>query len=156
AVDLVAEMAVFNPFDFFLSPAAEQFPFTYDAADRRELTPYLVKPPASRHVVEYLRRIPRTPPRTIDFVVGLNQRLSQDIEYLIRMQPGVQLPEETLQKASGSCRDSAALLVHLLRHLGLAARFVSGYLIQLTADVKALEGPVGTDRDFTDLHAWCE
>ncbi|MET0291296.1 MAG: transglutaminase family protein [Steroidobacteraceae bacterium] len=156
AVDLVAEMAVFNPFDFFLSPAAETFPFTYDWPTRRELTPYLVKPPATRLVAEYLRRIPRTKQRTIDFVVGLNQKLSQDIRYLIRMEPGVQQPEETLYKASGSCRDSAALLVHLFRHLGLAARFVSGYLIQLVADVKPLDGPAGTDKDFTDLHAWCE
>jgi uncharacterized protein (DUF2126 family)/transglutaminase-like putative cysteine protease len=156
AVDLVTEMAVFNPFDFFLTPAAEQFPFTYDADDRRELTPYLVKPPATRLVAEYLRKVPRQRMRTIDFIVELNRRLSQDIQYLIRMEPGVQLPEETLRKASGSCRDSAALLVHLFRHLGMAARFVSGYLIQLKADVKPLDGPAGTDKDFTDLHAWCE
>jgi uncharacterized protein (DUF2126 family)/transglutaminase-like putative cysteine protease len=155
-VDLVAEMAVLNPFDFFLTPYAEQFPFKYESNERRELVPYLVKAPATPLIASYLAGISRDRCRTIDFLVGLNQRLAGDIRYVIRLEPGVQLPEETLAKRSGSCRDSAALLVQLLRHLGLAARFVSGYLIQLVPDVKALEGPVGAKEDFTDLHAWCE
>src|SRR5216684_7127343 len=155
-VDLVAEMSVINPFDFFLTPYAEQFPFKYDSNERRELVPYLVKAPATPLVESYLSGIPRERCRTIDFVVGINQRLAHDIRYLIRLEPGVQLPEETLAKRSGSCRDSAALLVQLMRHMGLAARFVSGYLIQLVPDVKALDGPAGAKEDFTDLHAWCE
>jgi uncharacterized protein (DUF2126 family)/transglutaminase-like putative cysteine protease len=155
-VDLVAEMAVLNPFDFFLTPYAEQFPFKYDSNERRELVPYLVKAPATPLVASYLAGISRERRRTIDFLVGLNQRVAGDIRYVIRLEPGVQLPEETLAKRSGSCRDSAALLVQLLRHVGLAARFVSGYLIQLVPDVKALDGPVGAKEDFTDLHAWCE
>jgi uncharacterized protein (DUF2126 family) len=155
-VDLIAEMVVFNPFDFFLEPYAEKIPFAYTEGEQRELAPYLVKLPASKLFAEYLAGIERTPTPSVDFLVALNQRLSGDIRYLIRMEPGVQSPEETLHKASGSCRDSAWLLVQLLRHLGLAARFVSGYLIQLSADVKALEGPSGTEVDFTDLHAWCE
>ena len=155
-VDLVAEMAVLNPFDFFLEPYAETFPFGYQGAEKRDLAPYLVMFRGEPKFKEYLRTIPRERKRTIDFLVELNAKLANDIKYLIRMEPGVQTPELTLTKCSGSCRDSAWLLVQLLRHMGLAARFVSGYLIQLTADMKSLDGPPGPERDFTDLHAWCE
>ena len=155
-VDLLAEMAIFNPFDFFLEPYAEKIPFAYAADERKELAPYLETLPLTPKFKAYLDGIDRTPLPAVDFLVALNQRLSEDIDYLIRMEPGVQTPEHTLDQASGSCRDSAWLLVQLLRNLGLAARFVSGYLIQLTADVKSLDGPSGTEVDFTDLHAWCE
>ena len=155
-VDLVVEMAVYNPFDFFLEPSAERFPFAYAPELAQELTPYLACDPLTPRVRAYLERIDRTPRPTIDFLVALNQRVQQDVRYLIRMEPGVQAPEQTLELASGSCRDSGWLLVQLLRRLGLAARFVSGYLIQLKPDVKALDGPSGTEVDFTDLHAWCE
>lgn len=155
-VDLVAEMAVLNPFDFFLAPYAEKFPFPYEPAERRDLVPFLIKPPATPLLAKYIAAISREPTRTMDFLVGLNQKLASEIRYTIRMEPGVQTPEHTLEIASGSCRDSAALLVQVLRHLGFAARFVSGYLIQLVADVKSLDGPSGTTKDFTDLHAWCE
>ena len=155
-VDLVAEMAVYNPFDFFLEPHAQTFPFAYDEAQLVELAPYLQVEPTTPLLAAYLKDIPRTERATIDFIVDLNQRVQNSVSYLIRMEPGVQTPEETLAKASGSCRDSGWLLVQLARHLGLAARFVSGYLIQLTPDEKALDGPSGTEVDFTDLHAWCE
>jgi uncharacterized protein (DUF2126 family)/transglutaminase-like putative cysteine protease len=175
-VDLVAEMAVFNPFDFFLEPQAEKFPFAYDPALDHELAPFQRKcwltPLFSKYVAavrkdllgETKRRtkqeridIPeKDKPRTIDFLVAVNQRLWKDIKYTIRLEPGVQTPEESLQKLSGSCRDSAWLLCQVLRHCGLAARFVSGYLIQLKADQKALDGPSGAEKDFTDLHAWTE
>lgn len=155
-MDLVVEMAVYNPFDFFLEPEAETVPFQYAELARQELAPYLAAEPVTPLVQKYLDKIDKGEQRTIDFLVQLNQMVAGDIQYLIRMEPGVQTPEETLQKASGSCRDSGWLLVQLLRHLGLAARFVSGYLIQLAPDVKALDGPSGTEVDFTDLHAWCE
>ena len=155
-VALIAELSVINPFDFFLEPIAEKIPFRYDPAQLHELAPYLVKAPITPLFGKYLDAIPREPKPSVDFLVALIQRLQKDIRYLIRMEPGVQAPEETLGNASGSCRDTGWLLVQLLRHLGLAARFVSGYLIQLKADVKSLDGPSGTQVDFTDLHAWCE
>ncbi len=155
-VDVVAEMSVYNPFDFFLEPAAEEFPFSYDAAQMQELRPFLRSETPSPGFASYLADIPRDPRRTIDMLVGLNAQLKGDISYVIRLDPGVQTPEQTLALGTGSCRDTTWLLVQLLRHLGLASRFVSGYLIQLAPDVKSLDGPSGTDRDFTDLHAWCE
>lgn len=155
-VDLVVEMAVYNPFDFFLEPGAGTFPFRYEPGLAEELMPYLACEPLTPRVQAYLQKIDRRPRATIDFLVDLNRQVQDDVRYLIRMEPGVQTPEQTLELASGSCRDSGWLLVQLLRRLGLAARFVSGYLIQLRPDVKALDGPSGTEVDFTDLHAWCE
>ena len=158
-IDLVAEMSVLNPFDYFLEPSASKFPFAYDAEVAAELAPYLAKETthaATPKLAEYVASISREPVPTNDFLVALNQRLQKDISYLIRMEPGVQTPEVTLTNGSGSCRDTGWLLVQILRHLGLAARFVSGYLIQLKSDVKSLDGPSGTEVDFTDLHAWCE
>ncbi len=155
-VDLVAEMAVYDPFDFFLEPSAEHFPFSYDPCQLRELQPFLHPDPLTPRLAAYLATIDRGPKPTVDMVVDLNSAVQRTISYLIRLDPGVQDVERTLELTSGSCRDTTWLLVQLCRHLGLAARFVSGYLIQLVPDVKALDGPIGVDRDFADLHAWCE
>lgn len=155
-VDLVADMAVINPFDFFLEPEAEHFPFEYDPGLEQELAPFQRVDPPGRLLSQWLATVPREKARTVDFLVGLNRRLSEEIKYLIRMEPGVQSAEETLQRKSGSCRDTSWLLVQALRHLGFATRFVSGYLIQLVADIKPLDGPEGPVADFTDLHAWVE
>lgn len=185
-VDLVADMIIINPFDYFLEPDAETFPFTYEKTLKEDLAPYLARSSAGggqkgnlRRTVDsarrpidylsdlvfgksdkklenYLSEIDRSPRRTIDFLVDLNSKLSRDISYLIRMEPNVQSCEQTLTLKSGSCRDSAWLLVNILRAFGFAARFVSGYLVQLKQDVKSLDGPSGTEVDFTDLHAWTE
>ncbi|MGQ0621720.1 MAG: transglutaminase family protein [Panacagrimonas sp.] len=155
-VDLVADMAILNPFDFFIEPQAEQFPFTYDEDLKEDLKPYFRLDELTPHFKEFVAAVPLDKQRTVDFIVGLNASIQKAVKYLIRLEPGVQTPEETLVNASGSCRDSAWLLVQTMRHIGLAARFCSGYLIQLTPDVKSLDGPSGTTFDFTDLHAWCE
>lgn len=155
-VDLVADMTVYNPFDFFVESYADEWPFEYDESIRADLVIYRETPPPGAHVSAFLARVDRTPRRTVDFVVDLNSKLASEIGYIIRMEPGVQTPEETFERAKGSCRDTSWLLVHILRNLGFAARFVSGYLIQLKPDLVALDGPAGTDHDFTDLHAWVE
>jgi uncharacterized protein (DUF2126 family)/transglutaminase-like putative cysteine protease len=159
-VDLVADMTVINPFDFFMESYADHFPFSYRGELARDLVPYLAiderGPLLMQWLAEFRARHWRDGGNTIDFLVAINQQLSRDIKYLVRLEPGVQTGEQTLGLASGSCRDSGWLLVQLLRHCGLAARFVSGYLIQLTADVRPLDGPAGPEHDFTDLHAWAE
>lgn len=155
-VDLTADMTVINPFDFFLEEYAQKFPFAYEPGLSLELKPFLEMAANGDLFKTYAKSISRLEKPTIDFLVELIRHLNQDIRYLVRMEPGVQSPEETLRMKSGSCRDSAWLLVNLLRQQGLAARFVSGYLVQLKPDVKSLDGPSGAVKDFTDLHAWAE
>lgn len=155
-IDIVADLEAFNPFDFFLEPKAEQFPFTYDESLKQELKPYLETEPASPELTAFIETLDRAPRRTVDFLVDINRTLAQAIQYVIRMEPGVQTPQETLKLRRGSCRDSGWLLVQLFRQLGIAARFVSGYLVQLKPDEVPIEGPRGPAEDFTDLHAWCE
>ena len=166
-VDLLADMTVVNPFDFFVEESATHYPFEYDPQLRGDLEPYLR--PATEHTplldtwvrgvqTELLHASAGSTarPGIADFLVDLNRRLYNDVAYSVRMEPGVQAPDETLDRAIGSCRDTGWLLVEVLRRFGLAARFVSGYLVQLTSDVKALDGPDGPATDFTDLHAWAE
>ncbi|CAN5462627.1 transglutaminase family protein [soil metagenome] len=162
-VDLVADMTTINPFDFFVDESAERFPFTYEPSLEKDLARYLEADASGPLLTDWMHDRTRDlvadaeeGMRTIDVLVAVNQRLQSDIAYTTRMEPGVQDPEVTLGKALGSCRDSGWLLVQIMRRLGIASRFVSGYLVQLAADVKALDGPSGTDVDFTDLHAWTE
>jgi len=159
-VDLVADMTVINPFDFFVEKYAETYPFDYPAELKKELTPYLETdepgPLFKQWLKDAKREVVDTTEGTVNMLVALNQRLQRDVRYLIRMEPGVQAPEVTLSSGQGSCRDTGWLLVQAMRHFGVAARFASGYLIQLVADQKPLDGPSGTAVDFTDLHAWAE
>ena len=156
-VELTADMATINPFDFFVEASADEFPFSYDTILAHELKPYLELEPLGPRLRSFLHKIPRSKRKTIDFLVDLNGLVHNEIKYVVRMEPGVQTVEETLGLKSGSCRDSAWLLVQICRQLGLAARFASGYLIQLTADVKPVDGgAAGPEADFTDLHAWTE
>jgi uncharacterized protein (DUF2126 family)/transglutaminase-like putative cysteine protease len=155
-VDLIAEMAVVNPFDFFIEPYAEQYPFEHPEELKTELAAYLEPEADGPLVRQFVASLPKGGMTTVQFLVALNARIQSEIRYVIRMETGVQEPDETLSLASGSCRDSAWLQVNILRHLGFAARFVSGYLIQLKADIDPVDGPQGTRHDFTDLHAWTE
>ncbi len=155
-VELVAEMVVINPFDFFLEESVETFPFKYDKLLKQDLAPYLKIGERGKLLTDWVRKIDRRKSAVVPFLVRINQEIQHYIEYEIRMEQGVQTCEETLVRKKGSCRDSAWLLVQVLRQLGLAARFVSGYLVQLTSDQKSLDGPSGPESDFTDLHAWAE
>ncbi len=155
-VDFTAEMTVINPFDFFVEPSADSFPFEYSADLKTELAPYLATTEPGPLLAAYLANIKREASSTVNFLVELNAELQKKTRYIIRMEPGVQTPEETLGSGAGSCRDSAWLLIQILRHLGFAARFVSGYLIQLRPDIDPIEGPREVENDFTDLHAWAE
>jgi len=167
-VGLIADLKVINPFDFFIEDWAERWPagsglrFPKTLAD--DLEPYL-RPvdedgagSGPGDLVQAWVSSFKVPDgiRTIDFLVALNRAINADVGYSLRMEPGVQTPDFTLRTGIGSCRDSAWLLVSILRQFGLPARFVSGYLVQLASDVEALDGPPGPAADFTDLHAWAE
>ena len=155
-VEVIADMTVINPFDFFVEDYAEHYPFNYDENTLKELQPYLEIAEDGPLLAGWIESFDLKKRNINDFLVDVNRSVYLDISYNIRMEVGVQTCEETLLKRSGSCRDSAWLLVQIFRHLGLAARFVSGYLVQLTADIKSLDGPSGPEQDFTDLHAWTE
>jgi uncharacterized protein (DUF2126 family) len=155
-VELVAELSPFNPFDFFLEPGVEEYPFEYTPELAKDLEPYRSAEPAGPLLQTFLQSFSGEKCGTIAFLVDLNRRVRDEIGYVTRLDPGVQTCEQTLGKRTGSCRDSAWLLVQSLRHFGIAARFVSGYLIQLAAEENMFEGPNGAQTDSADLHAWAE
>ena len=155
-IEIIADLKTINPFDFFVEKGVENYPFVYSEELKKELLPYLEITEKGPLLKDWVKKIDLTPKRSIDFLIELNSSLYNYLNYTVRMEPGVQSCEETLDKKLGSCRDFAWLLVQTLRHLGLAARFVSGYLVQLKSDEKSLDGPSGPEEDFTDLHAWTE
>ena len=146
-VEFTAELSPTNPFDFFLDPGAEDYPVTYSADLQKDLAIYSALEPAGPLLQAFLRTISQQQRGLVSFLVDLNKRVTDEIKYLVRLEPGIQTCEESLRNRSGSCRDSAWLLVQIARHLGFASRFVSGYLIQVASS------PAG---DSCDLHAWAE
>ena len=155
-VEIIADMITINPFDFFVEDSAKNYPFEYKKDLKKELKPYLKIEEKNKILKDFINSIDKKEKPIIDFLVEVNQKINQHLNYTVRLEPGVQTCKTTLEKKLGSCRDFAWLFVQVLRHLGLASRFVSGYLVQLTADVKSLDGPSGPETDFTDLHAWTE
>ncbi|SDR93398.1 Uncharacterized conserved protein, DUF2126 family [Polaribacter sp. KT25b] len=155
-VEIIADLKTINPFDFFIEEYAEEYPFKYTETTKKELQPYLEITDKGKLLEAFLKTLDYTPRKTIYFLIDINQKIYEFLNYNIRMDPGVQTCEETLSQKNGSCRDYAWLFVQTLRHLGFGARFVSGYLVQLKSDEKSLDGPSGPEEDFTDLHAWAE
>lgn len=163
SLDLTVQMAVdvrpVNPFDFFLDPRCERAPFRYPDEIAPDLSPYLEHDGTvmtrGERLAAFLADLPRDG-QTLDLLVALNQAVNRRVRYVIREELGIYTPEETLTRGEASCRDSAVLLVAALRSRGLAARFVSGYLIQLTDEGMIPDEPRGVTRDVVDLHAWAE
>ncbi len=155
-VEIIADLKTINPFDFFVEEYAEEYPFKYEETTKKELLPYLEITDNGQLLKDFIKTIDYTPRKTIYFLIDINRKIYEYLNYNIRMEPGVQSCDETLEQKNGSCRDYAWLFVQVLRHLGFGARFVSGYLVQLKSDEKSLDGPSGPEEDFTDLHAWAE
>ncbi len=155
-VVLVAELSPFNPFDFFLEPGVEEYPFEYAPELARDLEPYRSSEPPGPLLQAFLDKVSGDKRATIGFLVDLNRRVRDEIGYVTRLDPGIQTCEQTLEQRMGSCRDSAWLLVQILRRLGIAARFVSGYLIQMAEDESVPEDSRGPQTDSADFHAWTE
>ncbi len=158
-VELAVDIRPVNPFDFFIDDRAELFPFTYPAETRRDLEPFLDRTDPSYAggplFDAFLAELPAKG-RTVPLVVAFNEAVNRRVRYVIREEAGIWTPEETLAEGRGSCRDSAVLLIAALRSRGLAARFVSGYLVQLTDEGMIPDAPRGVGRDVVDLHAWAE
>jgi hypothetical protein len=135
-VNLVADLSPYNPFAFFLEPGFEEYPFAYAPGLAKDLEPYRSVDPPGPLLHAFLESFVGRKSGTIGLLLDLNRKVRDEIGYVTRLEPGVQTCEETLEKRSGSCRDSAWLLVQSLRNLGIAARFVSGYLIQLQSPIR--------------------
>ena len=159
-VGLLATLIEVNPFNFYLAESARSFPFSYSDEERLALTACLQPEPAGPLLAAWLdamrQRLCGVSMGTIEYLVDINRSIAADIRYLTRMEPGVQTCEQTLIEASGSCRDSAWLLAQILRHSGLAARFVSGYLVQLHDSTRVEQPLQSAAHDSLALHAWCE
>lgn len=159
SVELAVEIRPINPFDFFTDEECEDAPFAYPSSLRVDVSPFLDREHASfrggKRFLGFLAELPARG-RTVPLIVEINRLVNQWIKYVIRDDPGIWTPEETLEAGRGSCRDMAVLLVAALRSRGLAARFASGYLVQLKDEGMIPDEPKGVSRDVVDLHAWAE
>ena len=137
------------PYDFLVADYAVDYPFRYDPEDEILLTPYLKQ--SDFQVQDKVKNLlddiwqANEPIQTFALLLRLNQRIYQTITYQRREEAGVQSAEETLNRGSGSCRDSANLFMVVARQLGLAARFVSGYIYSDPPSIQA-----------GATHAWAE
>jgi transglutaminase-like putative cysteine protease len=141
-----------NPFDFFLKPGAFSFPFSYEPREKIALAPCLALQPETN--VDTLRawlaeRLTAPPTETVPFLTALNLAVRDALRYTRREEPGIQSVGNTLARGSGSCRDYAVFFIELCRTLGVAARFVSGYLYEPPAAGVTNPLPPAT-------HAWAE
>jgi transglutaminase-like putative cysteine protease len=138
-----------RPLDFLVADSAVNYPFHYDADERIELSAYLapVFERDSASVNAWLRRFWRVgqTAETYALLDAISRAIANEFDYRPREQPGVRAPAATLHERAGSCRDFATLFIETCRCLGLAARFVSGYLYSPWND----SGPGAT-------HAWSE
>lgn len=158
-VELTADIRPINPFDFFVDEYASALPFVYPEELRRSLAAYLDTSGPAFAGGPLLDAFVAAHPGhggTVNYIVEMAGQVAANVRYVIREEPGIWTPEETLAQGRGSCRDTAVLMVAALRRAGLAARFASGYLVQLADEGMIPDQPRGVDRDVVDLHAWAE
>jgi transglutaminase-like putative cysteine protease len=150
------DVAEENPFDFILEPRAAEFPFSYDEREKSALAPYLESEESERWpILDWARQNlgdPSKPRETISLLTDLNLAIHRSIVYERRDEEGTQSANETLERGQGSCRDVAQLFVATSRQLGLAARFVSGYLYEPVRP----DGSVASNVAAGSMHAWAE
>lgn len=156
ASDVLVEIHDVDPLDCQIKPTAEAYPFQYPLHEQVEIVPYRV--PSYEHdgpaLQEWLKSIYQAGRSisTFQLLNALNSRIFETFRYVRREEHGVQTPCETLQKGSGSCRDYAVFMMEAVRHLGFAARFVTGY-IQMANDQH------GATHAWTEVYVpgagWC-
>ncbi|HSI04083.1 MAG: transglutaminase family protein [Myxococcota bacterium] len=158
-VEIVADIRPVNPFDFWVEERCKRVPFAYSDELTHDLQPYLATGDETLATGARFRELSAALPtaqETVPLLVALNTAVNKRLKYVIREEAGIWTPEETLENGRGSCRDFAVLLIALARQRGLAARFASGYLVQLTDEGMLPDAPRGVSKDVVDLHAWAE
>lgn len=155
---MLVELEDENPYDFILDSHAIAYPFDYSGSEQRALLPFLGKTvkPGELRVLDWFYSAVDQPlqhPSIVQFLSNLNEAVRRDIAYVERPEAGIQDPDTTLKLRSGSCRDMAVLFIATVRQLGLAARFVSGYLYDPPVEGS---GEHAFNRAVGSMHAWVE